>query len=40
MLEARTVSGFTYQEAAWPHVTLQFGGRVEHQAFTTIVSAK
>jgi iron complex outermembrane recepter protein len=30
----RTVSAFTYQEAAWPHVTLQFGGRVEHQAFS------
>jgi iron complex outermembrane recepter protein len=29
-----TASAFTYQEAVWPHVTLQFGGRVEHQAFT------
>ncbi len=26
-------SAFTYQEAVWPHVTLQFGGRVEHQSF-------
>jgi iron complex outermembrane recepter protein len=29
-----TVSAFTYQEAVWPHVTLQFGGRVEHQSFS------
>ncbi len=29
-----TVSAFTYQEAVWPHLTLQFGGRVERQSFT------
>ena len=27
-------SAFTYQEAVWPHLTVQFGGRVEHQRFT------
>ncbi len=27
-------SAFTYQEAVWPHLTVQFGGRVEHQSFT------
>ncbi len=26
-------SAFTYQEAVWPHLTVQFGGRVEHQSF-------
>jgi iron complex outermembrane receptor protein len=25
---------FTYQEAVWPHVTLQFGGRVERASFS------
>ncbi len=29
-----TASAFTYQEAVWPHLTLQFGGRVERQSFT------
>jgi iron complex outermembrane receptor protein len=33
-VDQRTVAAFTYQEAAWPHLTLQFGGRVEHQQFT------
>ncbi|MEO5820894.1 MAG: TonB-dependent receptor [Vicinamibacteraceae bacterium] len=33
-VEQGTVSAFTYQEAVWPHVTLQFGGRVERQSFT------
>ena len=33
-VDQRTASAFTYQEAVWPHITLQFGGRVEHQAFT------
>jgi iron complex outermembrane recepter protein len=33
-VDQRTLAAFTYQEAAWPHLTLQFGGRVEHQAFT------
>jgi iron complex outermembrane receptor protein len=27
------VAGFVYEEIAWPHVTLQFGGRVNHAAF-------
>ena len=32
-VDQHSASAFTYQEAAWPHVTLQFGGRVEHQRF-------
>ena len=33
-VDQRTLSAFTYQEAAWSHVTLQFGGRIEHASFT------
>jgi iron complex outermembrane receptor protein len=33
-VDQTTASAFTYQEAVWPHLTLQFGGRVEHQSFT------
>ena len=33
-VDQRSVSAFTYQEAAWPHVTLQFGGRVERASFS------
>jgi iron complex outermembrane receptor protein len=32
-VDQRTLAAFTYQEAAWPHLTLQFGGRVEQQQF-------
>ena len=32
-VDQNSASAFTYQEATWPHVTLQFGGRVEHQHF-------
>lgn len=32
-VDQATASAFTYQEAVWPHVTLQFGGRVERQSF-------
>jgi iron complex outermembrane receptor protein len=27
-------AAFVYEEATWPHVTLQFGGRVEHASFS------
>jgi iron complex outermembrane receptor protein len=33
-VDQATASAFTYQEAVWPHLTLQFGGRVERQSFT------
>jgi iron complex outermembrane receptor protein len=33
-VDQASASAFTYQEAVWPHLTLQFGGRVEHQAFS------
>ena len=33
-VDQRNVAAFTYQEAVWPHVTLQFGGRLEHASFS------
>jgi iron complex outermembrane receptor protein len=27
-------AAFAYEEASWPHVTLQFGGRVDHARYT------
>ncbi len=33
-VDQRNVGLFTYQEAVWPHVTLQFGGRVDWASFS------
>jgi iron complex outermembrane receptor protein len=33
-VDQKNVGVFTYQEAAWSHVTLQFGGRLERASFT------
>jgi iron complex outermembrane recepter protein len=33
-VDQNNISAFTYQEATWSHVTLQFGGRVERASFT------
>jgi iron complex outermembrane recepter protein len=33
-VDQANVGAFTYQEAVWPHATLQFGARVEHVSFT------
>lgn len=30
----RGIAGFLYEEVAWPHVTLQAGGRVDHARYT------
>ena len=29
-VDQRGFAAFLYEEIAWPHVTLQFGGRVDH----------
>jgi iron complex outermembrane receptor protein len=33
-IDQRTLAAFLYEEATWPHVTLQFGGRVDHAKYT------
>ncbi len=33
-VDQKGVAGFLYEEVAWPHFTLQFGGRVDRTAFT------
>jgi iron complex outermembrane receptor protein len=33
-VDQRNFGAYTYQEATWSHLTLQFGGRVEHASFT------
>ena len=30
----RSVAAFLYEEITWPHVTFQFGGRVDHAVYT------
>ncbi len=32
-IDQRGFAGFVYEELAWPHVTFQFGGRVEHTRY-------
>jgi iron complex outermembrane receptor protein len=32
-VDHRGVAGFIYEEVTWPHLTLQFGGRVEHARY-------
>jgi iron complex outermembrane receptor protein len=32
-VQERGVAAFLYEELTWPHVTVQFGGRVNHAAF-------
>lgn len=32
-VDQRSVAGFVYEELAWPHVTLQFGGRVDNARY-------
>ena len=33
-VDQRNLAVYTYQEAVWPHVTLQFGGRLDWSAFS------
>ena len=33
-VEQRGFAAFLYEEVTWPHVTFQFGGRVDHQRFS------
>jgi iron complex outermembrane recepter protein len=33
-VDQNNFSAFTYQELLWPHVTVQFGARVEHASFS------
>lgn len=32
-VDQNSVAGFLYEEVAWPHATLQFGGRVDHTRY-------
>jgi iron complex outermembrane receptor protein len=32
-VDQNSVAGFLYEEAAWPHATLQFGGRLDHTRY-------
>jgi iron complex outermembrane receptor protein len=32
-VDQRGVAGFLYEEVTWPHVTFQFGGRVDHARY-------
>jgi iron complex outermembrane receptor protein len=34
-VDQRGFATFLYEEVTWPHVTFQFGGRLDHTAFTT-----
>ena len=34
-VDQRGFATFLYEELTWPHVTFQFGGRVDHASFTT-----
>jgi iron complex outermembrane receptor protein len=33
-VDERSVAGFVYEELTWPHVTVQFGGRLSHASFS------
>jgi iron complex outermembrane receptor protein len=33
-VDQNVFSAFSYQEVAWPHVTMQFGGRYDHAGFS------
>jgi iron complex outermembrane receptor protein len=33
-VDQRTAAAFLYEEATWPHVTLQFGGRYDHARYS------
>ncbi len=33
-VDQRVISAFTYQEVAWSHLTLQFGGRYDHTGYS------
>lgn len=35
-VDERGMSAFLYEELAWPHVTLQFGGRMDHTRFAPL----
>src|SRR4029450_2174232 len=32
-VDQRGVAAFLYEEVTWPHVTFQFGGRVDHSRY-------
>jgi iron complex outermembrane receptor protein len=32
-VDQRGIAGFLYEEVTWPHVTVQFGGRIDHTAY-------
>jgi iron complex outermembrane receptor protein len=35
-VDQRSLAAFVYEELSWPHVTVQFGGRVEHTDFEPV----
>jgi iron complex outermembrane receptor protein len=35
-VDQRAISAFLYEEVAWPHVTLQFGGRTDHARYSPV----
>jgi len=35
-VDQRGLAAFMYEEVTWPHVTVQFGGRVDHNRFTPV----
>jgi iron complex outermembrane receptor protein len=39
-VDQRGVAVFLYEEATWPHVTLQFGGRVDHARYMPVGEAE
>lgn len=36
-IDQRAFAGFIYEELTWPHVTVQFGGRVDHTTYDPAV---
>jgi iron complex outermembrane receptor protein len=39
-VDQRAVSAFAYEEIGWPHVTFQFGGRVDHTRYAPMGEAE
>ncbi len=39
-VDQQGVAAFAYEEVAWPHVTLQFGGRVDHTSYAPLGEAE
>src|SRR5688572_17216710 len=39
-VDQRGFAAFAYEEVTWPHVTLQFGGRIDQTNYTPVAEAK